>query len=193
MFLFRYGNVPGFANIATGARSELSQLQIIKSRDGGEAELSGVFQIENCVKVFQACWLRLRAKLKQKVNPSHSMLRFLVDAGALQRKREDSHQKAALVSRYQSRPYNGRKRAPNSYAQSRSGRSTRSNPGSEPIQLDTDDEAERLKAGYGVSQTQSQNSRMAKKRASSKKAKKDEKRKRRKTESPGKTTRCKVS
>ena len=88
--------------MVSSSRTPLTQLMVIKSQDGGLADMGGVFQVENCVKVFQACWRLLRNKLKPQVNsnPNHSILRFIVDANDLQNKRKWCSQKASLIARF---------------------------------------------------------------------------------------------
>lgn len=165
MFLFRYGHVNGFENIISSARTPLSQLMVIESKDGGSADMGGVFQVENCVRVFQECWRLLRSKLKQKVNPKHSILRFIVEADSLQRKRTLCSKKASLIERFatssirKQRLYyqidtkmallqrNGRDSATDSATRLQSRQPEAANTRAD---FDTDEEAEQINAGYGV-------------------------------------------
>jgi hypothetical protein len=211
MFLFRYGNAAGFNNIHHAARTPLSQLKVIESKDGGVADMGNSFQIGNCVTVFEACWQRLRTKLKQQANPEHSILRFIVDAKDLQNKRRSYSQKASHITRYEppqhlnQRSNSGlpsvasrnnakllQQQSSSEPRQSRnlnqgnsSGLATRNHskllrqqqPMFEPRQLDTDEEAEQIIAGYGQS-SKPKESKQNKKRPkkTGKKTKKEEKR-----------------
>jgi hypothetical protein len=70
---------------------------VIETEDGGSADMGGVYQVENCVQVFQACWLRLFRKSKQAINPDHSLLIYIVDAQRLENKRRECTLKASLI------------------------------------------------------------------------------------------------
>jgi hypothetical protein len=97
-FLFRYGDVPGFSNVSKHARTSLSQLMVIASGDGS-ADMGNVFQVQNCITVFAACWHRLQSKLKRNVNPEHSLLRYIVDPDKLENRRMECSRKAAFINR----------------------------------------------------------------------------------------------
>jgi hypothetical protein len=153
--------------------------------------MGGVYQIENCVKVFHACWQRLRTKLKQSPNPKHSMLRYVVDANELQVRRRMCSRKASIITRF-----DGPKHYPTQEKTTETAlppaactRSHEATLPSTPVQLNTDDEAEQLKAGYGEA-SKPKASKKSKKRSSGasqdKKKAKNQARRRRKLEEGGK-------
>jgi hypothetical protein len=182
-FLFRYGDVPGFSNVSKQARTSLSQLMVITSGDGS-ADMGNVFQVQNCITVFAACWHRLQSKLKRHVNPEHSLLRYIVDPDKLQSRRRKCYEKASLINRLVPRGL------PNPTLYTRSTRQTfssgppaihvpeknhttsrRSNPPEVLEAMSTDEEAEQLKAGYGESTKSSKASPKAPKRRKRSKSK----------------------
>ena len=183
MFLFRYGQVQGYANIDSSARTSLSQLMVIESEDGGSADMGGVYQVENCVKVFQACWQRLRTRMNQKTNPSHSLLMHIVDARKLEMKRRECNLKASLITKYTqehltSSTISSRNQSREKKIESKSipSRQLVSTNNRQP--LTTDDEAEELLAGYNV--TTIKNSKTTSSRSRNKKSRKHESSKQRK-------------
>jgi hypothetical protein len=191
MFLFRYGGVGGGKKLDKSTWTPLDQLMVIECRDGGSADMGGVYQIENCVKVFHACWQRLRTKLKQSPNPKHSMLRYVVDANELQVRRRMCSRKASIITRF-----DGPKHYPTQEKTTETAlppaactRSHEATLPSTPVQLNTDDEAEQLKAGYGEA-SKPKASKKSKKRSSGasqdKKKAKNQARRRRKLEEGGK-------
>jgi hypothetical protein len=174
MFLFRYGGVQGYPGVDPHARTRLTQLMVIESEDGGSADMGGVYQAENCVRVFEACFMRLRQRLNQNINPDHSLLMHVINSAILERKRRECCLKASLVTKFKKEPrrssssigmedkyINPRAMAgPNTNMSSnrqttqQTNRQTqqqgkrRPSPPPEPEQLDTDDEANALMAGY---------------------------------------------
>jgi hypothetical protein len=184
MFLFRYGGVQGYPGADPHARTRLTQLMVIESEDGGSADMGGVYQVENCVKVFEACFMRLRQRLNQNINPDHSVLWYVINSTMLEKKRRECCLKASLVTKFKKEPRRSsledNSNNPRAMAEptlfsnrqlSQSNRQTqpqgkrRPSPPPEPEQLDTDDEAEKLIAGYnstkkrknGKSETQKKN------------------------------------
>jgi hypothetical protein len=89
MFLFRYGGIRAFLNIGSLARTDLNRIDEVRCKDGGSADIGAVFQIDNCIKVFEACWWQLKTLLETKTRSS--MLRTVIDANSLRRKREVCH------------------------------------------------------------------------------------------------------
>ena len=190
MFLFRYGQVPGYSHVAASARTCLTQLMVIESGDGeASADMGGVHQVENCIKVFQACFFRLRDKLSQRTNPDHSILTHIIDARKLELKRRQCCLKASLVAKYKRQNHSSmeskstqkegtRKCFENNLMTS----SSQYHQEEDVTLLDTDDEAEQLMAGYNVMVAKTEN-KNKKKRGSTKKARWDfSERKRRKVE-----------
>ena len=167
MFLFRYGGVQGYPGVDPHARTRLTQLMVIESEDGGSADMGGVYQVENCVKVFEACFLRLRKRLSQNVNPDHSMLWYVINSTILERKRRECCLKASLVTKFKKEPRRSsiednsnnpramarptlfsQDKIPQNNRQTQKQGKRRPSPPPEPEQLDTDDEANQLMAGY---------------------------------------------
>ena len=172
MFLFRYGAIPGFASIRSSARTQLSQLMVVESGDGGEADMGGVYQVDNCVKVFQACWVQLRAKVKQSFDPSHSILRFIVDSNDLKTKRRIRTQWASQI--YQLSKY--RHLSPSTGRSSNLMPSKNNSVKTMPTsfaRLDTDEEASEILAGFGKAwKTKTKQTKAVKKVKTGSKAKK---------------------
>lgn len=133
-FFFRYGSVPGYSNINSRARTTLSQFEVISTADGS-ADMSPVFQVQNCITVFAACWHRLQSKVKRNMNPNHSLLRFMVDPEELRSRRRKCQQKASLIKRFCLNPPVAARRP---------------NPSNnvDHAHLDTEEEAEQLIASY---------------------------------------------
>jgi hypothetical protein len=166
MFLFRYGGVQGHPSVDPHARTKLTQLMVIESEGGGIADMSGVFQVENCVKVFEACFQRLRQRLNQNVNPDHSLLMHVINSAILERKRRECCLKASLVTKFKKEPRRssiednsntrvmaepalfGHRQTQQNNRQTQQQGKRRPSPPPEPEQLDTDDEANQLMAGY---------------------------------------------
>jgi hypothetical protein len=167
MFLFRYGGVQGYPGVDPHARTRLTQLMVIESEDGGSADMGGVYQVENCVKVFEACFMRLRQRLNQNVNPDHSLLMHVINSSILERKRRECCLKASLVTKFKKEPRRSsiednssnpramagptlfsHRQTQQSNRQTQQQGKRRPSPPPEPEQLDTDDEANQLMAGY---------------------------------------------
>ena len=186
-FLFRYGGIPGFDNINKRARTTLSQFEVI-SANGGTAEMSGVFQVQNCITVFAASWHRLQSKVKRQVNPRHSLLRYLVDPDKLRSRRQKCQTMAKLIHRFpQSSVKDSQNRRIDQLRRCNSLPPRRpthpptenfdvavkdralDNRDEEVAYLDTDEEAQQLKASYGrPSSSSSSTSKKSKKRKRSK-------------------------
>lgn len=143
----------------------------------GEADMGGVRQVGNCVRVFQACYARLRQKiLHVKFNPSNSMLGHIVDARSLNTSREDCRRKIPKAP--SSSPVAGRKRDLSFIA---SGKKQFSD---EPVQhefaaLNTDEEAEELAAAYGFNNDAKKKRSILSKKGSSQRARKRSKKSKR--------------
>jgi hypothetical protein len=157
--------------------------------------MGGVYQLDNCIRVFQACFLKLRDKL-QRVNTDaeHSTLGYIIDSKWLRKERQKCQQKLPPLSSHRNSgpqdavrpppglvPFNWSENTSPSSAQkareaiagskrksevtlksrrapitlSKQSGQKRSSP---PINatsrdddsVDTDGEAEQLKAGYGL-------------------------------------------
>lgn len=114
MFFFRYcgGNDRkiGDARLKTFLQQQTTVRTLGgRNRSGsGIADMGGVFKIENCVAVFEACFSKLLQKC-QKIsqNSSHSILGYLIDAKSLEEARETCRCKVTS-SRSRKRPPNGR-------------------------------------------------------------------------------------
>jgi len=172
-FFFRYGNIPDASRkgMDERLRTMLTQNSMVQTRgngiDAGVADLGGVYQLDNCIRVFQICYFILRRKLQKcSTDPSHSVLGHVVDAKSLAKERQQiksrvptspgqknasnglpsippgfSSSRPRNVSAQQEVATSGAKRKANSIEEVR--RRERDN---QP--LGTDDEAEELKAGY---------------------------------------------
>ena len=200
-FLFRYGSIPETAKRSSYSTlmSPLNENTIVAVQGNGSvkviADMGSVFQLENCIWLFQACYFILRRKLQKPSNdPSHSLLGYIIDARLLRQQRLDCHQRipGSMVQRRESSlngatfptglPWtvnsgaNIRPRFIQSPHQKRtimlsdlpteepqSARSMRKvshvtsavpapmdSQVKDVVVLDTDDEAEQLKAGYGI-------------------------------------------
>lgn len=62
----------------------------VQCRDGGLVEMKHVFHIENCVKVFRACWGRLKMLLEKKNATQASFVRWIVHTSKLAQRRAAS-------------------------------------------------------------------------------------------------------
>lgn len=114
--------------------------------------MGGVRQVGNCVRVFQACYARLRQKILQvKFNPSHSMLGHIVDARSLNSSRENYRRK--IPKEPSSSPISGRKRDLSRDQSEEKQKNVETNRYKqvrhEFAALDTDEEAEELTTAYG--------------------------------------------
>ena len=74
-------------------------MAVVGTHDGsGVADLSNCFQIENCAKLFEACYKILHQKLQKKTYfPSHSLLGLIVRAKDLGAKRRKFQRKASAI------------------------------------------------------------------------------------------------
>jgi len=105
-FLFRYGRVPDAirGRLDPRVRTDLGQDTVVTT-DGsgvakGMADMSSVFQLENSIRVFQACYFVLRRKLqKPSSDPLHSILGYLVDAQSLKSERAECRRKVPSYQR----------------------------------------------------------------------------------------------
>ncbi len=200
-FLFRYGSIPDTSRsgLDNKLRSPLKEDTIVttqgKGPEKGFAEMGSVFQIDNCIRVFQACYFILRRKLqKPSTDPSHSILGYIIDAQWLREERKDcqrlipastSHADRRVISTASPNfppglPFNWRENAcarsvqsahqkngmkkqrhgTNETAEKQLANGGKRNTGrvndrlkshGTEILIDTDDEAEQLKVGYGMS------------------------------------------
>ena len=102
-FLFRYGNIKGTASkdIHPHHTTTLSQFMILQTKHGS-ADMGGVYQIDNCVTVFGACYELLMERMmkKGKSSTASSLLQYVIDAKQLETKRREVLVKASLVQRY---------------------------------------------------------------------------------------------
>jgi hypothetical protein len=90
-FLFRYGKVPR-SYIGKSAsdvfRTHLSVTSTIEC-GGGCADLSNVYLIQNCLRLFDLAWHRLQSKfVSSRGHPPPSFLDSLVDSALLRRERD---------------------------------------------------------------------------------------------------------
>lgn len=99
-FLFRYGGIPGTSRSGVDAmfQSPLKGDTVVTTQGTGPekamAEMGSVFQIDNCIRVFQACYFILRRKLqKPSTDPSHSILGYIIDSNSLREERQDCQKK----------------------------------------------------------------------------------------------------
>jgi len=89
-FLYRYGDIrSSYGNVNPNARTNLMRAVSVHCHDGGVVEVSQVFQIENCITVFKACWVRLLQVLTGSTTTC--LLRYVVDARRLQQRRDASN------------------------------------------------------------------------------------------------------
>ena len=153
-------------------RTELGQHTVVTTQGSGlakgMADMSSVFQLDNSIKVFQACYFVLRRKLqKPNSDPCHSIIGYLVDAQWLRGERTECRRKIQTLPSNQQRlpnsntipglPENWRsserhgKVPPQGIAgKALETSSKRKSPQTSAVHYDTDEEAERLKASYGV-------------------------------------------
>ena len=99
-FLFRYGSFPetGKRSSDSTLRSPLTENTVVTAQGTGRvkvaADMGSVFQLENCIKLFQACYFILRRKLQKPSNdPSHSLLGYIIDAPSLKQQRQDCRER----------------------------------------------------------------------------------------------------
>lgn len=188
-FLFRYGKaMQGHRNESERKFvTHLSQNSVVESGGRGfatgTADMGGVYKLDSCIHVFQACFFKLRDKLlKFSTDPSHSILGYIIDSQWLKTERQNCQRKLPPLSSYRnssaipsglpfnwtenSTPHQGaaggnkRKaeamlkshRASSNKQQSGQKRSNHqiSSPNRGDETMDTDEEAEQLKAGYGL-------------------------------------------
>lgn len=104
MFLFRYGG--DGRKIDARYKTSLHQNTILRTSGGrngsgsGTADMSGVFKIDHCVAVFEACFARLFQKCQRPPkNNSHSILGYLVGANSLEEDREGCRCKIKVSAR----------------------------------------------------------------------------------------------
>ena len=71
-FLFRYGQGVGPKNACKKARTILDKDDIVDCDDGGKADLSNVFLLEECRTLFGQVWIRLRECLRKPKKPRGS-------------------------------------------------------------------------------------------------------------------------
>jgi hypothetical protein len=90
-FLFRYGKVPQSYNgesVSGVFRTHLSVSSTIES-GGGCADLSNVYLIQNCLRLFDLAWHRLQSKfVSSRGQAPPSFLDALVDSALLRRERD---------------------------------------------------------------------------------------------------------
>jgi hypothetical protein len=199
-FLFRYGNMNLKLNgSGTNLMTQLTQRTVIETRGQGfakgMADMGGVYQLDNCIQVFQACFFKLRDKLQRaSTDAAHSILGYIIDSQWLRNERQKCQQKLPPLSSHRnSGPSNlfalhpglsfnwtentspqqgeaGARKAPiagskrkaettiksqrkaESSKQSGQKRSNHqiNSPNREDDLVGTDEEAEQLKAGYGL-------------------------------------------
>ena len=173
-FLFRYGRIPDTTRgtMDSRIRTELGQHTVVTTQGSGlargMADMSSVFQLDNSIKVFQACYFVLRRKLqKPNSDPCHSIIGYLVDAQWLRGERTECRRKIQSQPSNQQRlsnasnipglPENWRwnDRLGKVTPQGSPGKALevspkRKSPQKSAVHYDTDEEAERLKASYGV-------------------------------------------
>jgi hypothetical protein len=169
-FLFRFGRIPDTTRGKLDARirTELEQQTVVTTEGSGVAkgmaDMSSVFQLDNSIKVFQACFFVLRRKLqKPNSDPFHSILGYLIDGQWLRGERTECRRKIPSLHSNHQRSYDSRT-IPGLPANWRSNerREQALPPGSAPkyfnrkpaeksaVGYNTDEEAEQLKASYGV-------------------------------------------
>ena len=95
-FLFRYGDIKGKQG-SEGLISTLNGQSFITTKDGGNADLAPVFRIKDCVEVFGLCFLRLRRKLADAEGAKGSFLSNTVDCAKLKNERDKSIVKSKVV------------------------------------------------------------------------------------------------
>jgi hypothetical protein len=98
-FLFRYGKVRrsyGGDSVGDSFRTCLSVTSTIDCA-GGSADLSNVYLIAHCLKLFDASWYRLQDKLKSSKEKPSSLLDSLIDAARLRHDREKRMQLSQLT------------------------------------------------------------------------------------------------
>jgi len=88
-FFYRYGDIRSYRNINPSARTDIVRVSAVHCHDGGVVEISQVFQMENCVALFQACWWTLMKALSRPTTTS--LLRLIVDARRLRQRRETAN------------------------------------------------------------------------------------------------------
>lgn len=94
-FFYRYGDIRSYRYVSPTAKTDLTRVDTVHCHDGGVVEISQVFQIENCVTVFRACWFTLMKALSKPT--ATSLLRLIVDARRLRERREAAN---SMVSHY---------------------------------------------------------------------------------------------
>lgn len=101
-FFYRFGDVSRYKNnsINRGAFTKLSQRTILFS-DGGEADLSPVFKIDECAKLFGLCFMRLMERIKLRSEGENvSFLSAFIDTTWLRTERNLRHRKSELLSTF---------------------------------------------------------------------------------------------
>ena len=94
-FFFRYGAVQhSNPKISSSCRTLLSQTLVLKTQDGGSADMKSCFQIENCITVFEGCWRILQKRLSGNINQKYSIVQFMIDAMKLELGRSQSKKQA---------------------------------------------------------------------------------------------------
>lgn len=103
-FLFRYGRIPDTTRgevdgrIRTLLRQETVVSTVGPGLSKGMADMSSVFQLDNSIRVFQACYFVLRRKLqKPNTDPHNSILGHVVDGQWLRGERSESRRKIPAV------------------------------------------------------------------------------------------------
>ena len=186
-FLLRYGaSSPQVNSSASKMFTPLRNGTVVRTAGHefavGVADMGGVYKLQNCLLVFQACYMKLRDKLKKcSTDPSHSILGYIVDSRWLKSVREKyetnqggSPPSAVALGTHPSNPsvlVPGRRQfagADNDSPLHAKTRATKRKSEAmvdcrqsaskqtgrkrlrEECEADTDDEAEQLKAGYGL-------------------------------------------
>ena len=111
-FFFRYCG----KQAKNSLRTHLSQDMVLNTSDGGSADLSNVFLLDHCVRLFEMCFERLNRSLRSDRKEGigdRSLLSRLIDAARLGRERSKLLKDAsAAVHRLKlSSPKSGQKRA----------------------------------------------------------------------------------
>ena len=126
-FLFRYGGVVhGHEKIDSHSRTRLTQYMAIECNGGFEGpvdsslvDMGGVYQIDNCVSLFEACWFRLydsllpnlqrsgknrHIRFRKQEQPTttsfQSHLMHIIDSNRLYNDREDCINKAQFWTQH---------------------------------------------------------------------------------------------
>ena len=167
-FLYRYGEIKGFRpQCHIKAATKLDQEVTLTSFDNGHADLSPVFHIAHCTEVFELCFWRLIQRLQNQnaKGNSSSFLGSMINCTKLDVERRNSLAKADRVRDMKTKkkrgsPFIGRnhpgkvgnkpRKIGHVFSSNGKSSSASSATAQDHAPGGTDDEADKLMAGYGV-------------------------------------------